>query len=103
MTMGLAGTYDCSAKTPLGDQNFAFTVIPSDDGERFTGTVSGDLGSMAITDGRIAGGKLLWTMDLTQPMPLSLECQATVEGDTFDGSVKAGFMGSFPVKGTRKG
>lgn len=101
--MNLAGTYDCTAKTPLGDQNFAFTVIPADDGERFTGTVSGDLGSMAVTDGRIEAGTLLWSMKLTQPMPLSLECEAAVAGDTLDGTVKAGFMGSFPVKGTRTG
>ncbi|WP_156840643.1 hypothetical protein [Novosphingobium aquimarinum] len=101
--MNLAGTYNCTAKTPLGDQNFVFAVMPGDDGERFTGTVSGDLGSMAVTDGRIENGTLFWSMKLTQPMPLSLDCEATVAGDALDGTVKAGFMGSFPVKGTRQG
>jgi hypothetical protein len=42
-------------------------------------------------------------MKMTVPMPMTLEGEATVDGDTLTGTVKAGAFGSFPINGTRKG
>jgi len=36
-------------------------------------------------------------------MPMTLECEATVDGDTITGSVKAGAFGSMQLSGTRAG
>ena len=38
---------------------------------------------------------------MTVPMPMTLDCKATVEGDTLTGTVGAGAFGSFPLTGTR--
>lgn len=99
--MTLAGTYDCVTKTPLGAQKGALTVAPSGP-DSFTGNISGDLGSMDITDGRIEGNTLRWSMKMTVPMPMDLDCAVTINGDALAGTVKAGMFGTMEMTGTRR-
>ena len=40
---------------------------------------------------------------MTVPMPMTLDCEATAEGDTLTGTVGAGAFGSFPLNGKRTG
>jgi hypothetical protein len=40
---------------------------------------------------------------MTVPMPMTLDCEATIDGDTLTGTVGAGAFGSFPMSGTRVG
>ena len=98
--MSVAGTYDIVTKTPMGDQKGKFVVNVA--GDSFTGSVSSDMmGSMDITDGKVEGNRLVWKMDMKVPMPMTLDCEATVDGDTISGSVKAGAFGSMALSGTR--
>ena len=97
--MSVAGTWDIRIKTPIGEQKARVTVVPDHVGG-FTGSVSGDPGSLPIT-GKIAGNSLTWKMSTTKPMPLDLDCKAEVEGDTLSGGVKAGFFGTMPLTGER--
>ena len=99
--MSVAGTYECVTKTPMGDQKSDVTIVVN--GDTFTGTNSGQMGSMEMENGKVDGNKLTWTMKMTVPMPMTLEGEATVDGDTITGTVKAGAFGSFPLSGTRKG
>ncbi len=99
--MSVAGTYECITKTPMGDQKSDVTI--SVDGDTFTGSNVGAMGSMDLEDGKVDGNKLTWSMKMTVPMPMTLEGEATVDGDTLTGSVKAGAFGTFPMNGTRKG
>jgi hypothetical protein len=100
--MSVAGTYDVTIKTPMGDQSGTLTVNPSGDG--FTGSVnSAMMGSMDITGGKVAGNTISWTMDMKVPMPMTLEGEATVDGDAIAGSIKAGAFGAMALSGTRAG
>lgn len=99
--MSVAGTYDIVTKTPMGDQQGKFTVAVN--GDSFTGSVAGPMGDMAVKDGKVDGSKLTWKMDMKVPMPMELECEATVDGDAITGSVKAGAFGSMAMSGTRVG
>jgi hypothetical protein len=99
--MGVAGTYDCVTKTPMGDQKSTFTV--NADGDSFTGSNAGAMGSMDVVDGKVDGNQLTWKMNMTVPMPMTLECDATIDGDTLTGNIKAGAFGSMPMTGTRAG
>ena len=99
--MSVAGTYECITKTPMGDQKSDVTI--NVDGDTFTGSNVGAMGSMELEDGKVDGNKLTWSMKMTVPMPMTLEGEATVDGDTLTGSVKAGAFGTFPMNGTRKG
>ena len=97
--MSVAGTYDIVTKTPMGDQKGKFVVNVA--GDSFTGSVSSDMmGSMDITDGKVEGNRLVWKMDMKVPMPMTLDCEATVDGDAISGSVKAGAFGSMALSGT---
>lgn len=94
------GAYDCTTKTPMGEQTSVFTVIS--DGDRFHGTNAGPLGSLDVKDGKVDGNLLTWNMEMTIPMPMTLECEATVEGDTLTGTIQAGAFGAMAMTGTRR-
>ena len=100
--MSVAGTYEVSIKTPMGEQKGTLSVKP--DGDSFSGSVASPMmGSMDIAGGKVSGNTLTWTMDMKVPMPMTLECEATVDGDAINGNIKAGAFGSMAMTGTRAG
>ena len=92
------GSWDCTVKSPLGDQKMTVTV--KSEGNIWTGNVSGAMGSSDIS-GEANGNTISWKQQMTVPMPMTLDCQATAEGDTLTGTVGAGAFGSFPLSGRR--
>jgi hypothetical protein len=94
------GKYDVTVKSPMGDQKSVFTV--ASDGASFTGNMAGAMGSMDVDSGSVDGNTLSWKMNMTVPMPMTLECTATVDGDAISGEVKAGAFGSMGMSGTRQ-
>ena len=99
--MSVAGTYDTVVKSPMGDQKGTFTVVP--DGDSFTGSMAGGMGSMDVKDGKVNGNELTWAMDMTVPMPMTLNCKAIVDGDQLTGTVNAGAFGDMALTGERQG
>lgn len=97
---GVDGSYECVTKSPMGDQKSVLTV--NVDGDSWTGSNAGQMGSLDITDGKVDGNTLTWTMDMKVPMPMKLEGTATVDGDTITGQIKAGAFGTMAMSGTRK-
>lgn len=93
------GSWNTITKSPLGDQTATLTVASS--GDSFTGSFIGGLGSVDIKDGKVDGDTLKWSLDISVPMPMTLTCEATVDGDAINGTVTAGAFGSFPINGTR--
>lgn len=93
------GKWNCVVASPMGDQEFVLTVVS--DGDSFSGSAEGGIGSRDIAEGSVDGDTLAWSMAIPKPMPLTLTCKATVTGDTLEGKVKAGIFGSFPITGTR--
>jgi hypothetical protein len=100
MMAAVDGSYDVTIKSPMGDQSAVLTV--NSDGAAFSGSVVGGLGSMDIANGSVDGNVLTWSMDMVVPMPMKLDCSATVDGDAISGEVKAGAFGSMGMSGTRK-
>tara|TARA_B110001454_G_scaffold179770_1_gene173116 strand:+ start:225 stop:482 length:258 start_codon:yes stop_codon:yes gene_type:complete len=84
----------------MGDQKSVLTV--NVDGDSWTGSNAGQMGALDITDGKVDGNTLTWTMDMKVPMPMKLEGSATVDGDTITGQIKAGAFGTMAMSGTRK-
>ncbi|WP_077147932.1 hypothetical protein [Sphingopyxis sp. KK2] len=95
------GSYDCVTKSPMGDQKSVFTV--TSDGATFTGQNAGAMGALDVENGKVDGNKLTWTMNMKVPMPMTLEAEATIDGDTLTGTIKAGAFGSMAMTGTRQG
>jgi len=96
----VAGAWNCVVKSPLGEQQSVLTVNDNGDGT-WTGTNAGAMGALDCNNGKIDGNTITWTMDMKVPMPMMLECDATIDGDTLTGGVKAGMFGTSPMTGTR--
>ena len=94
------GTWAVAVKTPMGDQKSDLTVTSS--GDTFTGTMSGAMGSNDVS-GTVDGDTLIWSMDITSPMPMTLDNRATVDGDSMTGTVKAGAFGGHAAVGRAQG
>ena len=99
--MAVDGTYETVVKSPMGDQKA--TLVVNSNGDSWTGTQTGAMGSTEITDGKVEGNKLTWSVSITVPMPMTLTNEATVDGDSITGTVTAGAFGSFPLSGSRVG
>jgi hypothetical protein len=93
------GNWNTVVNSPMGDQAATLSVASS--GDSFTGTYSGAMGTTEIADGKVDGNTLSWSLDISVPMPMTLTCEATVDGDSISGTVTAGAFGSFPLTGTR--
>lgn len=98
MMSGVDGTYDVVVKSPLGDQKSTLTV--KSEGSTFTGTNSGAMGSSDVS-GEVNGNTLTWKQQMTVPMPMTLDMNVVIEGDTVSGNVGAGAFGTFPLTGSR--
>lgn len=96
----VSGTYNTTVKSPMGDQSGTFTVVDNGDGT-FSGKMAGGMGSMDVEDGKVDGNQLSWKMNMTVPMPMTLECEATVEGGKLAGNVNAGAFGAMPLTGEK--
>ena len=92
------GSYECVVKSPMGDQKSTLTI--TSDGTTFSGTNSGGMGSSDVS-GTVDGNTIVWQQKMTVPMPMTLDCTATIDGDALTGTVSVGAFGSFPMSGTR--
>ncbi|MEL6709811.1 MAG: hypothetical protein AAFP79_16165 [Pseudomonadota bacterium] len=98
--MSVAGTFNTTVKSPMGDQSGTLTIEDNGDGT-FKGNMAGGMGSMDIETGTVDGNTIKWSMNMTVPMPMTLDCEATVDGDAITGNVNAGAFGAMPLSGTR--
>ncbi len=98
--MSADGKWTTTMNTPMGAQNGSMELTT--DGTSLTGTLTAASGdAVAITDGMVDGNNLTWKAAITQPMPITLEFSAVVDGDSIAGDVKLGAFGSASFKGSR--
>jgi hypothetical protein len=99
--MSADGKWEISMSTPMGAQSG--TLELKEDGSTVTGTMTAAAAPapIEITDGTVDGDSLTWKAALTQPMPITLDFAATVDGDKISGTVKLGTFGDATFEGTR--
>ena len=98
--MAVDGIWNIVMKTPIGEQQTTLTLATA--GQTLEGSMSsGAMGSSALRDGTVEGDRASWKTDITQPMAMTLEFSANVEGDTISGNAKLGMFGNAPFSGTR--
>jgi hypothetical protein len=96
--MSADGNWKITINTPMGAQEVNASITTS--GDTFTGKTSGRMGDQDIT-GKVDGDKLIWSSAITSPMPMTLEFEATVSGDSLSGNVKLGAFGNAALSGVR--
>lgn len=97
--MSIDGNWEVSMNTPMGEQKGTLTLKV--DGSSLSGKVDTAMGAQEFSDGTVSGNNLEWSIDITKPMPMTLNFKATVDGDSMSGKVGLGMFGSAPLTGQR--
>lgn len=97
--MSVSGTWNLTVKSPMGAMETILEL--REENGQLAGTQSGQGESNDIKEGRLDGDKLFWITTINRPMKMKLEFSGALEGDTINGKVKAGMMGSYPFTATK--
>lgn len=98
--MSATGQWAVVIQSPMGAQEATLSLTQN--GASLSGTQSSPVfGNAEIESASADGDKLKWTVQVSSPMPMTLEHDVTISGDTMTGSVSAGAFGSFPLTGQR--
>ena len=93
------GTWNLTMQTPMGERRSTLTLSTA--GGTLTGKQEAEGNTTDIADGTVNGNELSWKVSITNPMPLTLTFNGTVDGNSLNGSADTGMFGSFPFEGTR--
>jgi hypothetical protein len=97
--MSADGSWTCTINSPMGAQQATMTLVT--DGSSLSGKMEGAQGTQEFDDGTADGNNLTWKIEMTSPMPMTLEVSAAVDGDTICGNVILGAFGDATFTGTR--
>lgn len=97
--MSADGSWNVTMNTPMGAQKA--TLVLATAGDKLTGQMKGQQGTLELLDGKVNGDTLTWAANMTQPMPIKLEFTGKVTGDKIAGNVKLGAFGNATFEGTR--
>lgn len=92
------GNWNLVVHTPMGPREVALEIVT--DGAAFTGKGKGVMGEADIA-GKVEGDTLIWTTDITTPLPLKLNFAVAFTGNEASGKVKLGMLGDANVTGAR--
>ncbi|MFF8784511.1 hypothetical protein [Streptomyces sp. NPDC015125] len=98
--MSVEGTWNLSVSTPIGKMK-AVVELREQDGV-LTGVAHGSGEEVPLNDVALDGDRLTWKQAVTKPMRLNLAFDVTVDGDTLQGTSKAGHLPSSKVTGERR-
>jgi hypothetical protein len=99
--MSAAGTWTLTLDTPIGERRATLTLAAA--GTTLSGQMIAEEGNATdIYEGKVAGNGGSWKADIKNPMPLTLEFSATVDGDSMAGSVNTA-LGTWSFSGSRAG
>ncbi len=97
--MSADGAWNVTINSPMGAQQATLNLVT--DGDSLSGSMVGAQGTQEFSGGTVDGDSLAWTVEMTSPMPMTLEITATVAGDDISGNVKLGAFGDASFSGSR--
>src|SRR5256714_7352288 len=97
--MSADGTWNLTMQTAMGERRS--TLALSAAGGTLTGTQEAEGNTTDISEGSVNGNDVSWKVSITNPMPLTLTFNGTVDGNNLTGTADTGMFGSFPFQGTR--
>ena len=99
----VAGNWTVTSETPEGKRESSLNISKS--GDNYNGKVSGgrlpqpvDLNKVEVDGNSL---KYSYTITVGGTQSLTIDVDATVEGDVFKGTATAGTFGSFPIEGKK--
>ena len=97
--MSADGTWNLTMETPMGERRSTLTLSTA--GGTLTGKQEAESNTTDIAEGTANGNDVSWKVSITNPMPLTLTFNGTVDGNNLNGTADTGMFGSFPFQGTR--
>lgn len=97
--MAVDGKWNLKIKTPMGEQSAMLDV--KNEGGALTGQMSGNMGAVPVENGTVDGEAVKWSAKVTSPMPITLDFDGKVAGDSLNGNVKLGAFGTSTFTGAR--
>lgn len=99
--ISLSGSWSYTVQSPQGGSG---KLSIKDDGGKFSGTITNAAfnSTSDLQDVTLDGNNLSFSYSLQiGSNKVTISCSATVDGDSMEGTLAAGQMGSFPMKATR--
>lgn len=97
--MTIDGRWTVTVNSPMGPMETELEVTAN--GGTLVGKQRAQGEERDIFDGKADGNQVSWSVDINRPISTTLKFSGSVDGDTIQGSVKAGMFGSFPFSGNR--
>jgi hypothetical protein len=97
--MAADGTWNLTLQTPMGVRTSTLTLSTA--GGTLTGSQEAEGSTQDISEASVNGNDVSWKVSITNPMPLTLTFNGTVDGNSLTGNADTGMFGSFPFEGTR--
>lgn len=93
------GNWSLVISTPMGERQATLSL--KTEGAALKGSQAAEGNSAEIFDGSVNGDAVSWKVSITNPMPMTLEFEGTVQGNSLSGTVVLGAFGSSSFSGTR--
>jgi hypothetical protein len=93
------GNWNLVVGTPMGERRGTLSV--KSDGATLSGSQTADENAAEIFDGTVHGNAISWKVSITDPIPMTLEFNGTINGDELSGSVTLGAFGNASFTGLR--
>lgn len=94
-----AESWKLTMKTPMGPQEMTAHLVRK--GDALTGRLDSPQGSESISNGKIAGNTLTWTVSVTKPAPMQLGFEVQINDNALVGHAKLGAFGKADIVGER--
>lgn len=95
----IEGKWSITIASPIGPQHGSVEVTQS--GAALTGTATAMGSTVAIEQGRMEGDRAQFTINMERPMPMKMDFDLIVAGDSLTGGTIAGTFGRLAVTGER--
>lgn len=85
--------------TPVGQQSGYLELSVNQAG--CTGRLYSEAGELILQNGTAQDNELSWELQLSRPIPMTIECQARIHGETIQGIAMVAAFGDITFTGTR--
>ncbi|MER5460469.1 MULTISPECIES: hypothetical protein [unclassified Streptomyces] len=93
------GKWSITIASPIGPQHGTVDITRT--GAALSGTATAMGSTVVIEDGRLEGDRAQFTINMERPMPMKMDFDLIVAGDSLTGGTIAGTFGRLPVTGQR--
>lgn len=85
--------------TPVGQQSGSLALSMGD--TICSGRLFSEAGELTLQNGTVQEDELRWQLQLSRPIPMTIECLAQIKGNSIQGTAKVAAFGDITFTGTR--